>query len=171
MHCIGASLTFWVYHIVMETNVTLVAKYVHNFQPHGDLNQRHHHHHHHQRSWGRAFNLTSPVLNQSSSKEELGCYNTSIMTHECFIAKWANCSMSNSIAHSISHILPYAYPFSIEFSILIGKFFKPPSSSSRRLQCKKPCFGIVFILVGIWFIMWENVGSTERQLATQTKVP
>lgn len=142
MHCIAASLCFWIFTIVQETVDTIVSKeyFPTKSKCYSDDNTTTYF-----TDWrdaddgvaGCFFCLILWVkskigeINSSSSPLVL-CYkvnNTCGETREsegldfnveCKLSEMCECADNNDIAKYIFQLGPYLYPFSIEFNILIG---------------------------------------------------
>ena len=62
----------------------------------------------------------------------------------CVLGQMCACAVQNDIARNTFDIAPYLYPFTIEFNILI---------------------------VGIWYIMWSNVGNIGEHRSSLDFMP
>jgi len=144
MHCIAASLCFWIYTIMQETLQAIHSK---------------------KADYG-GYNTTteSPVATALKSAIKMASYKgdddddsdemdddddddmtskliksaSKYMGKSAATATWNvnyGCEMTTELTDMINTATPYLYPFSIEYNILI---------------------------VGVWILLWENIGKTDR---------
>ncbi|TRY73189.1 hypothetical protein TCAL_00941, partial [Tigriopus californicus] len=130
MHCIAASLCFWIFTIVQETVDTIVSKeyfptktkcYSDDKSPTFFGNWR-------DADDGVAV-LCYKVNNTCGETRESQGLDFDV---ECKLSEMCECADNNDIAKYIFQLGPYLYPFSIEFNILI---------------------------VGVLYVMWSNIGN------------
>jgi len=155
MHCIAASLCFWLYAIKNETIDSIVDKkhfYQKNYECEGGG------------GYGDEGDVdgdqAEPYADGDNSaddeNERTQCYTPETLyclapvdyqfrwDVTCLLAKECRCSDSNDIAKYIFDVAPYLYPFSIEFSILV---------------------------VAVWYIMWSNIGKVAENAGNLELLP
>ncbi|XP_018027396.1 proton channel OtopLc isoform X2 [Hyalella azteca] len=135
MHCIAASLCFWIYTIMQETLQAIASK-------HYDTDYAN----------ASAYSSTQAPLAMPSFKkaekdsdedddddeEPMKKIQKALYTGTTVSPSWSinyGCEKSTELTEMINYTTPYLYPFSIEYNILI---------------------------VGVWILILENVGKTER---------
>ena len=135
MHCISASLCFWIYTIMQETlqaiHLKKYKKGYHNVSTPSPLQLM------------KVINKLSKGEDDDDSDEDDDDDNEIEAKSNYFGTKplsesWnANygCEKTTELTKMINYTTPYLYPFSIEYNILI---------------------------VGVWILLWENIGKTER---------
>ena len=143
MHCISASLCFWIYTIIQETLQAIYSK------P-GDYDS-----YNSTASPVRAALKTAMKLSSfkdgddDDDSDEMDDDDDDDMTLKLMKSASAymgkastwnwdikyGCEKSTKLTDMINYTTPYLYPFSIEYNILI---------------------------VGVWILLWENIGKTER---------
>lgn len=133
MHCIAASLCFWVYAILQETLQAIYAKK--SSEDYGNYS---------------SIASTSTTLAPSYARDDdddsdeddddddkFG-FGKNAYSGKAVTATWNinyGCEKTTDLTEMINYTTPYLYPFSIEYNILI---------------------------VGVWILLWENIGKTER---------
>ncbi|KAF2364347.1 Otopetrin [Trinorchestia longiramus] len=136
MHCIAASLCFWIFTIMQETLQAIASK-----QYSTDYTN------------SSAYTSTQAPLAQNLFKkdddddsDEMDDDDEDLMkklqkaaySGTSVSASWNvnyGCEKTTDLTEMINYTTPYLYPFSIEYNILI---------------------------VGVWILLWENIGKTER---------
>ena len=132
MHCISASLCFWIYTIKNET----LDSYVEKHYPHADC---FHDTHPNQTT---TTTTVHPHFFSSNSDDMLQCTKSSELSHtidilsglQCVIDTHHYCITIDHVTEVIVSAADWFYPFSIEFSIVV---------------------------VGVWYILWSNIGKIE----------
>lgn len=132
MHCIAASLCFWVYTIMQETLQAIFMKKSHGAN--------------YDSTTEASVATAAALLSGDDDSEEMddedvnpfkgsklssgGAYSSA--------SSWSinyGCEKDTHLSDMINATTPYLYPFSIEFNIL---------------------------MVGLWILLWENIGKFER---------
>ena len=133
MHCISASLCFWIYTIKNET----LDSYVEKHYPHADCFGAAH-----PNQTTSTTTTMHPHIFSSDSDDMLQCTKSSELSHtidildglQCVIDTHHYCITIDHITEVIVSAADWFYPFSIEFSIVV---------------------------VGVWYILWSNIGKIE----------
>lgn len=137
MHCISASLCFWIYTILQETLQAISKKY-----DSGDSNYT--------STTSAPLQFVKFIKDEDDDSDEMfdeddednvknmiskSLYGTkSVYSSSGWNINYG-CEKSTDLTDMINYTTPYLYPFSIEYNILI---------------------------VGVWILLWENIGKTER---------
>lgn len=137
MHCISASLCFWIYTILQETLQAIYSK-----KTGGDYNTTT------TSALPRQFldfdkdddDDSDEMFDDDDDDDKMKMFTKSLYGKAASYASTSwninyGCEKTTELTEMINYTTPYLYPFSIEYNILI---------------------------VGVWILIWENIGKTER---------
>lgn len=137
MHCIAASLCFWIFTILQETLDAIQAKKYSS--DYGNATAY--------TSTQAPISMSSFDMDDDDDSDEMDdddddikmkLLKKALYTGKAVTASWNvnfGCEKTTDLTEMINYTTPYLYPFSIEYNILI---------------------------VGVWILLWENIGKTER---------